>query len=131
MEEKLLNIACDALAILIPVLAAFLIELMRRYIGTEKLRRVHKEFTAKQEIALLAVRVVEQYWSGTLHGEEKVDRAVNIMLLYAQRYGLKFKPHEFNDLIEQAVRRMKDEFGNEWAKVVRKGDGAGETSSPQ
>ena len=62
------------LAILVPVLAALIVELLRRKLGTEKLKQAKEELATKQELALLAVRFVEQVYVD-LHGAEKYQAA--------------------------------------------------------
>lgn len=47
MEDKLLQLAYNLLAILIPVLAGFLVELLRRKLGTEKMRKYKKNLMQK------------------------------------------------------------------------------------
>jgi LL-H family phage holin len=124
MEDKILNLAYDLLAILIPLLAGFLVELLRRKLGTEKMRKIQEELTAKQELALLAVRFVEQVYTD-LHGEEKYNKAAEWLVAQAAKIGLKLTADEVKGLIEAALREMKDAFGEEWANVIEKKDTPG------
>ncbi len=119
MEDKILNLAYDLLAILIPLLAGFLVELLRRKLGTEKMRKIQEELTAKQELALLAVRFVEQVYTD-LHGEEKYNKAAEWLVAQAAKIGLKLTADEVKGLIEAALREMKDAFGEEWANAIEK-----------
>ncbi|WP_018086494.1 phage holin [Desulfurispora thermophila] len=118
MEDKLLQLAYDILAILIPALAALAVEYIRRRLGTEKMRKVQEELAAKQELATLAVRFVEQVYKD-LHGPDKYQKAAEWLAARAQEHGLKLTADEIKGLIEAALRQLKDAFGNEWAKQVQ------------
>jgi len=116
MEDLVLRLAYDILAILITVAVALLIGWLKKKLGIEGIKKVQEELTAKQELALLAVKAVEQLWGGVLHGEEKVEKAAEFISTQAAKAGLTISPEEIRTLIEWAVRTMKDEFGEEWAK---------------
>lgn len=118
MEDLVLRLAYDVLTILITVVVAMLIGLLKKKLGVEGLKKVQEELTAKQELALLAVKAVEQLWGGVLHGEEKVRKATEFISEQAAKVGLTISPEEIRTLIEWAVRTMKDEFGEAWAKQV-------------
>lgn len=118
MEDKLVQLAYDLLAILIPALAALAVEYLRRRLGTEKVKRIQEELAAKQELATLAVRFVEQVYKD-LHGPDKYKKAAEWLAARAQEHGLKLTADEIKGLIEAALRQLKDAFGNEWAKQVQ------------
>ncbi|OAT81122.1 phage holin [Desulfotomaculum copahuensis] len=118
MEDKLLQLAYDLLAILIPVLAALAVEYLRRRLGTEMVKRIQEELATKQELATLAVRFVEQVYKD-LHGPDKYQKAAEWLASRAQEHGLKLTADEIKGLIEAALRQLKDAFGNEWAKQLQ------------
>lgn len=118
MEDKLVQLAYDLLAILIPALAALAVEYLRRRLGTEKVKRIQEELAAKQELATMAVRFVEQVYRD-LHGEEKYNKAAEWLAARAREQGLKLTADEIKGLIEAALRQLKDAFGNEWAKQLQ------------
>lgn len=118
MEDKLLQLAYDLLAILIPALAALAVEYLRRRLGTERVKRIQEELAAKQELATLAVRFVEQVYRD-LHGPDKYQKAAEWLAARAQEHGLKLTADEIKGLIEAALRQLKDAFGNEWAKQLQ------------
>lgn len=118
MEDLVLKLAYDVLAILITVAVAMLIGWLKKKLGVEGLKKVQEELTTKQELALLAVKAVEQVWGGVLHGDEKVEKAAEFISTQAAKAGLTISPEEIRTLIEWAVRTMKDEFGEEWARVT-------------
>lgn len=119
MEDLVFRLVYDALAILITVVVAMLIGLLKKKLGVEGLKKVQEELTAKQELALLAVKAVEQLWGGVLHGDEKVEKATEIISEQATKIGLNISSEEIRTLIEWAVRTMKDEFGEEWANATK------------
>lgn len=118
MEELILNLVYDIFAILITVAVALLVGLLKEKLGVEGIKKVQEELLTKQELALLAVKAVEQLWGGVLHGDEKVEKAAEYISTQAAKAGLSIKPEEIRTLIEWAVRTMKDKFGEEWAKSI-------------
>lgn len=118
MEDKLIQLAYDALSVLVPVLAALAVEYLRRRLGTEKMRRIQEELATKQELAALAVRFAQQCWASS-PGPERYQKAAEWLASRATERGLKVTPDEVKGLIEAALRMAKDQFGEEWGKVDR------------
>lgn len=119
MSEQIIKIALDVLAVLAPVLAAMLVELLRRKLGTEKLQHLQSELAAKQDLAILAVRFAEQVYKEA-GGPEKYNSAAMWLSERALDKGLLISAEEVRGLIEAALRELKDSFGEEWAKAVTK-----------
>lgn len=117
MEDKLITLALDVMLMLIPALLAMGLELLRRKLGVETLRKVQRELEAKQELALLAVKFVEQTYS-SFKGPAKYDRAAEWLVTRANELGLRLTTKEVQGLIEAALRTLKDEFGEQWAKTI-------------
>jgi LL-H family phage holin len=117
MEDKIIQVALDVMAILIPILAALFMELIRRKLGTENLKQVQEELAAKQELAMLAVRFVEQVYVD-LYGPEKYSKAAEWLSTRLLAKGLDVSAGEIKGLIEAALRELKDSFGEEWAKAA-------------
>ena len=118
MDERIISLAYDILALVLPVLAILTAEWLRRKLGTERLQRIQKDLETKQELAILAVRFVEQVYKD-LHGPDKYQKAAEWLAARAQEHGLKLTADEIKGLIEAALRQLKDAFGNEWAKQVQ------------
>ncbi|MGI6453005.1 MAG: phage holin, LLH family [Syntrophomonadaceae bacterium] len=116
MEGKLIPLAYDILAVLIPALVALGIELLRRRIGVEKLQRIQQELQANQQMALLVVKSIEQIWSDKLDGSQKLDEALKLMTQMAAQKGINLKPEEVRMLIEWAVKLMKEEIHKQLPK---------------
>lgn len=115
MDERIVSLAYDILAIILPVLALATVELLRRKLGVEKLRKVQKELETKQELAFISVRFVEQVFY-EFKGIDKYNNAVKWLSNTLEQKGIKASDTELKALIEYAVRTMKDEFGEEWAR---------------
>lgn len=124
MSDMVISFAYDAFLILLPVLAAGLVELIRRKLGVEKMQRIQKELETKQELAFLAVRFTEQAYRD-LRGQDKYNQAATWLAKRAQERGIKISVDEIQGLIEAALRSFKDEFGEQWASVA---DGGKDTA---
>ena len=118
MEGRFLNLMYDVIYILAALVAAAIIAYLKKKLGTEKLQQIETELLAKQELAFLSVRFVEQVYKD-LHGEEKYNKAAEWLAARIQERGLKITPDEVKGLIEAALRTLKDEFGEAWAKQVK------------
>lgn len=116
MEDKLLKLAYDALAILVPLLVATAAEYLRRRLGNERLERIKRELETKKELASTAVKFAEQAWRD-LGGQTKYEAAAGWLAAEAQARGIKVTVTEIKGLIEAALREIKDYMGEEWAKV--------------
>lgn len=113
MEGTLVKIGYQALGILVPALCAMAIELLRRRLGLEKMKRIQEELQAKQQLATLAVKFAEQAYKD-LHGEEKYNQAAKCLSARIQELGLQVTSDEIKGLIEAALRMVKDELGEDW-----------------
>lgn len=118
MDDKIVSLAYDMLAIILPVLAFALAELLRRKLGIEKLERIQKELETKQELAFIAVRFVEQAFID-LEGYEKYLEASFWLEEMLLARGIKISDEEIRGLIESSLRAFKDSFGEEWAKAEK------------
>lgn len=113
MEELLLQIAYDLIAVLIPILVAMVIEFIRKQLGYAKLQKIQQLLQTKENLAILAVRFVEQTFKD-LHGEDKYNQAAIWLSARAQENGLAISDSEIKGLIEAALRKLKDEFSEQW-----------------
>lgn len=123
MSDQIMALCMDAMGILIPALCLVAIELLRRKLGLEKMKRIQSELDTKQELAGLAVRFAEQAYKD-LHGKEKYNQAAKWLAARAQERGIKVTSEEIQGLIEAALRMAKDEFGEQWAAAVDSEDDA-------
>lgn len=115
MDDLLLRVLYDVLVLLATVAAGYAVAWFRKRLGVEGMKRIEAELAAKQELAALAVRFVEQVYKD-IHGEAKYQKAAEWLAARAGELGLKVTPEEIKGLIEAALRTFKDKFGEEWAK---------------
>jgi LL-H family phage holin len=116
-DDLILEVSKAALAVLIPIGVAAGLEWLRRKIGAERLRRIQDELHTKKDLALVAVKYVEQAWKNA-SGPEKYNAAAAWLAAQAARARLELSDDEIKGLIEWALRTLKDEFGNQWADLV-------------
>jgi hypothetical protein len=107
-----------AIYLLIIALAGIAVEWIRQKIGVEKMKAVSAMLLAHQELFMMGVSIVEQKYK-LLHGQEKVNKAIDIILKEAQERGVKITYSQVVDGIEWAVRTFKDQFGEDWAGAVK------------
>jgi LL-H family phage holin len=118
MENPWVKIAMDVLAVLIPALVGLSMEYLRRRLGTEKMRKIQEELLAKKELALLAIKMVEQIYID-IKGQEKYDKAAEWLSQRCKDYGIAVTSDEIQGLIEAAIRTLKDELGDDWANAIQ------------
>jgi len=114
----IVTIGNQAIAILVPALCLMFIELLRRRLGLENIKKIQAELETKQNLAILAVKFAAQAYQD-LGGPQKYSHAALWLTNQVQKIGLNITPSEIKGLIEAALRIIKDEFGEEWAKVVK------------
>lgn len=117
MSEVLIDVAKGILSILIPIGAGLAVEFVRRRLGLERARQIQAELRTKQELAFMAVKFAEQFYKDCV-GEEKYRAAANWLSDQVRKVGIQISGEEIRGLIEWALREIKDELGNEWAKRV-------------
>lgn len=97
------------LGVLLSIAVGFLIVYIKKLIGTEKVQYIQQELKAKEELAKIAVKFVEQAYK-ELKGEQKYIKASEWLSTESSRVGLKLTPEQVRGLIESAVKTMKDDF---------------------
>ena len=116
----------EALSILLPaaatVLAVMAVGWVKERIGVEGMEKVEMELYAKQELARLAVRSIEQVYRDA-GGTKKLDHALNWLGNQFKERGFKLDDEEMRGLIEAALREFKDTFGEQWARQLDRGEG--------
>jgi LL-H family phage holin len=117
MSDQILALFWNTLGILIPALCVMAIELIRRKLGMENIRKIQEELNTKMDLASLAIKFVEQAYKD-LHGQDKYNQAANWLAARAGEKGIKVTSDEVKGLIEAAVRMAKDEFGEQWANAT-------------
>lgn len=115
MDTILINLAQNFLSLVIPVIAVMIVEVIRRYLGLQKMAQINRAIVSKKALALIAVRFVEQSYQD-LHGQEKFDKAAEWLVEQVNQYGFSISESEIKGLIEAALHQLKDEFVSEWQK---------------
>ena len=100
------QVAIDTALYLTPILAALLGEYLRRKIGTERIKKIQAEITAKAELTTAAVNFAEQAYKD-LDGAGKYEKALGWLTGQALKVGLKITVDEAKGLIESAVLALK------------------------
>lgn len=121
MEEKAAEIVYTVVGLGITAVAVVLVEWVRRRIGVEGMLKIQEEIGLKKELALLAIKFVEQAFRQH-KGRQKFDLAAGFISEQAEKLGLQISAREIKVLVEWAVRTMKDEFGENWGEVTKTND---------
>jgi len=120
MNTYFQNIFIDALYGLSTIGIYYLISYIRKKIGTEEMIKLESEYSAKLELAKLAVQYAEQHGIDiNVKGEEKVILAYNWLSDRLEEKGYNISPDEINGLVKSALRELKNIWGDEWSKVVK------------
>lgn len=117
MHELLMTLLYDAIYFLAALIAAFLVGYLKQRFGTEKLKKFQSELELKQDLAILAVKFAQQAYD-KFQGETRYDHAATWLSSRASFLKLKITDNEIEGLIEAALRSLKDEFGEDWAKAA-------------
>jgi hypothetical protein len=117
MEIVLTDLLTQIFMLLGILLASFVVALLKKQLGVEKLKQIEAELTAKQEIVDTVVLFVQQVYAA-YDGEEKYKMALVRATDLMNKKGLKITPEELESLIESSVKVMKKEFGDAWKKEV-------------
>lgn len=78
----------------------------------------HLDTEIKRTVAKIAAQFVEQVWKA-LHGEEKMQKALEAAAALLKKYGVTFDAEEMRMLIEAAVAEFNDVFNS--ATVIMDG----------
>jgi len=117
VDALIMTIIENIMIILVTLAAGFIVAFIRKRIGTEGMQKVVLELALKQELAELAVKFAEQVYRD-FKGDEKYTMAAIWLADRIGELGLEITESEVKGLIESALRTLKDEFGEQWAKTV-------------
>ncbi len=81
------------------------------------LDKIETELLIKQELATLAVRFAEQFYRDMGGPDKYVQASIWLSARLAEK-GIEISAEETRGLVEAALRELKDEFGNAWAKEI-------------
>lgn len=117
MDTMLMNILSELLKLVLIVAAGFVVALIKRSLGTEKMKRLTEELENKREIVETVVLFVQQVYAH-YDGEEKFAKAFERVAERLNEAGLKTSPAEIEDLIESSIKLFKKEFGDSWYGAI-------------
>jgi len=117
MEVVLSDLLAQVFMLLGVLLASFVLALLKKHVGVQKLKEIEAELTAKQEIVDTVVLFVQQVYAA-YDGEEKYKMALVRATDLMNKKGLEVTPEELEILIESSVKVMKKAFGDAWKKEV-------------
>ncbi len=117
MHDLIMTIIEKALIIVVTLAAAYAVAYIRKRLGVEGMQKIETELVLKQELATLAVRFAEQFYLD-LGGPEKYEQASVWLSARLAEKGIGISDEEIRGLIEAALRELKDQFGNAWAKEI-------------
>lgn len=80
---------------------------------TAKAQEVYEYLISYEALADIAVRYVENVWTGKLYGPEKLQKAKDALVKLAEDMGLEITIEDIDVLLEAALTRMKEG----WAKA--------------
>jgi intergrase/recombinase len=103
----LLPLATNLMAILIPIIAGYVITYLHKMITTENIQQIQTQIAIKQGLAYDIVNFIEQVYKD-LNGQAKFTKAVANFMAVAAAKGINITTDEMQLFIESAVKIMKD-----------------------
>ena len=113
MHDAVLRLLYDIIAVLVPILIAYLVAWIQKRLGSEKVQKIIYELETKKELARIAVMFVQQAYKD-LGGPEKYEKAAEWLSNMSEYMGLDLTPEEIKALIEAALKELKAELGEAW-----------------
>lgn len=113
MHDAILRVLYDIIAVLVPILVAYLVAWIEKRLGSEKVQKIIYELETKKELARIAVMFVQQAYKD-LGGPEKYEKAAEWLSDMSEYMGLDLTPDEVKALIEAALKELKAELGEAW-----------------
>jgi len=116
MHDAVLRLLYDIIAVLVPILMAYLVAWIQKRLGSEKVQKIICELETKKELARIAVMFVQQAYKD-LGGPEKYEKAAEWLSDAAQKMGIQLSEDEIKGLIEAALKELKAELGEAWDSI--------------
>lgn len=113
MREQFVQLMFDVLKIVLPVLGVMLVRYLFSKVGIDKQDKIKSMIENKKDLAIIAVRFVEQVYKD-IDGEEKFHQAFQWVADAFEKYGYSVDANEIEGLIEATLKQMKDEFADQW-----------------
>jgi len=113
MHDAVLRLLYDIIAVLVPILVAYLVAWIQKRLGSEKVQKIIYELETKKELARIAVMFVQQAYKD-LGGPAKYEKAAEWLSDMSEYMGLDLTPEEIKALIEAVLKELKAELGEAW-----------------
>lgn len=113
MHDAVIRLLYDIIAVLVPILVAYLVAWIQKKLGSEKVQKIIYELETKKELARIAVMFVQQAYKD-LGGPAKYEKAAEWLSDMSEYMGLDLTPEEIKALIEAALKELKAELGEAW-----------------
>jgi len=113
MHDAVMRLLYDIIAVLVPILVAYLVAWIQKKLGSEKVQKIIYELETKKELARIAVMFVQQAYKD-LGGPAKYEKAAEWLSDMSEYMGLDLTPEEIKALIEAALKELKAELGEAW-----------------
>lgn len=117
MQESIMEIVMIVLPPVVTIIAILVVDLVRKIIGLETMKRISFELDVKEKLAIMAVRFVEQAYRD-FKGPQKLTQASVWLTKHLNHHGFKITTDEVTVLIEAALKTLKDEFGEAWKEQL-------------
>jgi len=116
MHDAVLRLLYDIIAVLVPILVAYLVAWIQKRLGSEKVQKIIYELETKKELARIAVMFVQQAYKD-LGGPAKYEKAAEWLSDMSDCMGLDLTSEEVKALIEAALKELKAELGEAWDSI--------------
>ena len=117
MHDAVMRLLYDIIAVLVPILVAYLVAWIQKKLGSEKVQKIIYELETKKELARIAVMFVQQAYKD-LGGPAKYEKAAEWLSDMSEYMGLDLTPEEIKALIEAALKELKAELGEAWDELA-------------
>jgi LL-H family phage holin len=121
IEDIIISLLWNILLMLITLGVGLLTIWLKKRLGLEGMKKAQAEWENMQELAMVAVRYAEQAYM-KYGGATKKEKALAFLSRELALLGLKISEDTIDALIEAALREIKDQFGEEWAKLLPEED---------
>lgn len=117
MHDAVIRLLYDIIAVLAPILVAYLVAWIQKRLGIERLQKIIYELETKKELARIAVMFVQQIYKD-FSGPAKYEKAAAWLSDMSERLGLDLTEEEIKALIEAALKELKAELGEAWDELA-------------
>jgi LL-H family phage holin len=118
MEDLLMQVLWDLLVLLITILAGVFIKFLTKKLGIEQMKLAQSKWESMKDLASVAVKYAEQAYIN-YGGTAKKEKALAFLSRELSGLGINVSTDTLNDLLEAALREIKDTLGEDWADALK------------